>query len=83
MRKAATICGAIVALLATNWASMNAGYEYGADTSSCVAFDLLTDIPAAEIPMCERAAATALYGPRIAWLWITGDSLSIEIGDEQ
>lgn len=75
--------GALIAFAASNWASMNVGFEYGADTSGCIAFDMLTELPAKEIPMCDRAAVTPLLAPRKAWLWMTGDQIPASYFKEQ
>lgn len=62
---------ALLLLAATNWISMNLGFEHGSDVGGCIAFDMMTDIPAKENPMCERAEKSALLPLRVLWVKIT------------
>lgn len=66
------------AFVASNWASMNIGFEYGADTGGCIAFDMLTELPVEEITMCPRANASRLLPARKLWLKMTGDEVIFE-----
>ena len=78
MKRLAIVLSLTVAFIGSNWASMNLGFEYGVDTSGCIAFNMLTELTAKEIPMCAASAENPLLAPREVWLWVVGDAIPPE-----
>jgi len=77
MKRTAVGLAAAVALTVGAWACFNLGFGNGADTASCIVFDMMVE-PAkkpivAQSPFCQRAKEPVKHALRMGWLSVTGE----------